>query len=95
MRIKAFNEFQAFVALNLKVICKGDYSHDHFLDSLVYDNKTLKLCIILTEERLLIVDAVEKTMIRDFTAQMLHSVESRPLYQQLSQNEGEQAAVQK
>jgi hypothetical protein len=58
----------------------GDYQKDHFLDSLVYDNKTLKLCIILTEERLLIVDAVTKIVIRDFTSSMLHSVDSKPLY---------------
>jgi hypothetical protein len=46
----------------------------------MYEQNDLKLCLIMTEERLLIIDAVEKTMIRDFTADILCSIETKPVY---------------
>jgi len=73
------------VALNLKIICNGNYTNDHFLDAIVYDSQDLKLCIILTEERLLIVDALTKEMKHDFTADMLAKVETRTKFTYVTQ----------
>lgn len=80
-KMKEYHDFQAIVAVRLKTIIGGDYSRDHFLDAVVYDNGQLRLCIILTEERMLIVDALEQTKIRDFRVDQLCTIESRPMPQ--------------
>ena len=79
-RLKPFHAFQAVVALNLKSICKGAYAGDHFLDAIGYANGDLRLCVILTEERVLIVDAIDRSLVKDFPTEVLCSVEGRPLY---------------
>ena len=81
-RIKSYQEFQASVALHLKFLSDGDYANDHFLDVMVYDNGSNKFCIILNEERILIVDALTKERVEDYAADDLHSIEVRPVFAQ-------------
>jgi hypothetical protein len=42
-------------------------------------NKEIKLCLILTEERILIVDAIEKTIVNHFRTEEICGIEGRPL----------------
>lgn len=63
----------------MKHICKADYANDHFLDAIIYVGDQLQLCIILTEERLLIVDAIDKSKIKDLPTDRLCMVEGRPV----------------
>jgi len=80
-RLKQFHHFHSNVALHLRVICNSDYEHDDFLDAIIYTNEQLKICLILTEQRLLIVDAIDKQRIKDFQAHQLSQVKSRPIYE--------------
>jgi len=70
------------VALHLKFLSDCDYANDHFLDVMVYDNGSNKFCIILNEERILIVDALTKERVEDYAADDLHSIEVRPVFAQ-------------
>lgn len=36
-KIKAYHEFHAYVAVNLKYICDQEYANDKFLDVLAYE----------------------------------------------------------
>lgn len=83
-RLKAFHELQAYVALDLKVICQAEYAKDHFLDAMVCeladpDEYFDRVCIILTEERLLVVDA-QKSKIADLPVDRLWAAEARSVY---------------
>lgn len=62
------------------VICKGEYADDHFLDAIIYVGSQLQLCIILTEERLLVVDAIDKSKVKELPISQLCMVEGRPVY---------------
>lgn len=62
------------------VICKGVYAEDHFLDAIIYVGSQLQLCIILTEERLLVVDAIDKSKVKELPIAQLCMVEGRPVY---------------
>ena len=79
-QLKQFHVFHANVALNLKFICSCEYQHDSFLDAIVHSGDNQKLCFILTEQRLLIVDALEKTKIKDFNKQVLCDVVSKTVF---------------
>jgi hypothetical protein len=78
-RLKPYHDFQAHVAADLKLICKGDYSQDHFLDALGYANEEVALCLILTEERILIVDAETKAVVKDLLTTVLFRVDSKAI----------------
>lgn len=79
-RIKSYHEFQASVALHLKFLADGDYADDHFLDAMVYDNGSHQYCVILNEERILIVDALSKERVEDHEAADIHGVDVRPVF---------------
>lgn len=74
------------MALHLKFISDGEYADDHFLDAMVYEHANKKYCVIITEERILIVDALTKDKFKDFLAADIHSIEVRPVYSQEEQD---------
>ena len=80
-RIKSYHPFQASVALHLKFLAEGEYAEDFFLDAIIYENASKKYCVIISEQRILIVDALTKDRVEDYLAQDIHSVEVRPVYQ--------------
>ena len=59
------------------MICDGEFCLDHFLDALIYDNGVVQCCVILTEERILIVDAETKSKINNFPIEMIQGIERR------------------
>lgn len=86
-RIKSYHPFQASVALHLKFLADGEYAGDHFLDAIVYENGNKKYCVVITEERILIVDALTKERYEDYLAADIHGVEVRTVYADEEQEE--------
>ena len=74
-RLKPYHDFQAHVAADLKLISQGGFAQDHFLDALGYQQPSqqspVALCLILTEERILIVDADSKQVVKDLPSATL------------------------
>jgi hypothetical protein len=79
-RIKQYYEFHAHVVLNLRIICSQQYISDQFLDAIIHIFKDIKICLILTEQRILIVDALDKSKIKDLQAETLKKVIMEPVY---------------
>jgi hypothetical protein len=59
------------------MICDAEFSQDHFLDALIYDTGETQYCVILTEERVLIVDAETKLKVNDFPTNTIQGIERR------------------
>ena len=78
-RIKAYHEFHALVAVNLKYICNQEFANDNFLDVLAYEKGNQKVCLIMTEERILIVDGITKKKICDLPRNILHNIKTREI----------------
>lgn len=78
--MKPYREFQAGVALGLRTLLGGRYATDHFLEASGYvgPEDQDSLCLIFTEERILVVGAVDKAVKHEFSTQSLCGAEARP-----------------
>lgn len=67
--------FHAVIIQHLRMISRGQYRSNHFIDALYYDDqKGERQVIVLCEERILVVNSNSKEVLKDVPAEKLKDI---------------------
>ena len=74
--LKPYDEFESLIFLDFKLIPNNEFASDNFLGACLCTNSIdQQVEIIFTEQRLLIIDAFQKVLLKQIKSQSLYMIE--------------------